>query len=83
MKWIRTDERMPRPKGGLSLTTRLAFITVDEKAHMGIYDILHDQWWGDRCPECHESYVWDTCDVTHWLPLPAKPAIPHNGDGGR
>ena len=73
MKWIPTNERMPRPKGGLSLTTSLVFITKDGVRHLGVYDIMHDQWWNDGCEDCR--WAWDTTDVVFWLSLPARPQI--------
>ena len=63
--WISVEDRLPEDSGGVNLCTRSGIVGT------GFYDKYTKNW------VQHYSGGALCVDVTHWMPLPEPPEVPH------
>jgi len=70
--WIKCSERMPEPEIPVLIMNngdmRIGEIRWDYPTHEETYQAF--RYWDDPFDD---GQIWDCCDITHWMPLPAAP----------
>lgn len=70
--WIKCSESMPEPEIPVLIMNngdmRIGEIRWDYPTHEETYQAF--RYWDDPFDD---GQIWDYCDITHWMPLPATP----------